>query len=204
MSILTIPPTRAEDKEAAKEWLFRVFGERPWTVEEYLAIANSETGYVEFSEGKVVTWPMPTSGHQRIASWFYRLLFAWALKHGGEAFYAPYPVRLWAQKLREPDVLLYTAAHVDRIQTQFGGPPDLVVEVLSPSTAYADLNDKVIEYAQAGIPEYWVADVETPRLQQFVLVGAAYELRVVLEGSGRLQAATLEDLAIDLADVYRH
>jgi len=64
------------------------------------------------------------------------------------------PVRLRADKMRVPDVVFYRSEHVDRIHEQFADPPDLVVEVLSPSTRAVDEVEKLAEYAAAGIVEY--------------------------------------------------
>ena len=69
-----------------------------------------------------------------------------------------------------------SAQHTDRIADQFFGPPDLVMEVASPSTKRTDRTDKAEEYARAGIPEYWLADPDARTVEVFVLKGQRYEL----------------------------
>ncbi len=88
----------------------------------------------------------------------------------------PLPVRLWPGKIREPDILFVAREHSDRIDERVYGPPDLVVEVLSPSTRRADRHEKFYEYAQAGVGEYWMVDPDARTIEVFVLREGAYEL----------------------------
>lgn len=194
MSILTIPPGRTEDIERVKDFLFQTLGASPWTEEAYLAYADRFPRLVELSEGCLVVLEMPTPRHQRIVQNTFKQLDAWAAAAGGEAFVAPLPIRLWPGKYREPDVMLYSAAGRERVQADFAGPPDLVVEVQSPGTARLDATDKVVEYAQAGIPEYWRVDPDRRQVEQNVLAGAEYTVRAVLGPGDVIRAAVVDGL----------
>lgn len=112
------------------------------------------------------------------------------------------PVRLWPGKFREPDVMLYAAEHRDRIAEQYGDPPDLAVEVWSPGTADVEAQEKMAEYAQAGIPEYWMVAVETRRLTQYVLGAGAYELRAEFGAGATVRPAAFPDLEFSLDSLY--
>ncbi|MGH2522757.1 MAG: Uma2 family endonuclease [Anaerolineales bacterium] len=202
MAILTIPPTRAEDIEPAKEFLFAVYGEGRWTEEKYLELSGHTNRPIELSEGRLIVRPMPTPDHQRIVRKLLLILNAWALTHAAEVFFAPMPVRLWRGKFREPDVFLYTAEHRDRIAKQYGGPPDLAVEVWSPSTGDVDADEKMIEYAQAGISEYWIVEIETPRLAQYVLRAGTYELQAEFGAGATVRSAIFPDLEFGLDSLY--
>src|SRR3972149_7934837 len=149
-------PSRPETKDIVYNWLT----ERRWTQDEYLLFANDQNTLIELSDGKVVIHEMPTPQHQSIV-----LNLAALLRHYPESktFTAPMPIQLWPGKMREPDVVLYRTEHLDRVQEQFAGPPDLVVEVLSPSTRSVDLGEKMGEYAQADIPEYWIAEQDAQK-----------------------------------------
>ncbi|MFQ6058694.1 MAG: Uma2 family endonuclease [Anaerolineae bacterium] len=76
----------------------------------------------------------------------------------GEVHVAPLPVRLWPGKIREPDVLFVAREHSDRIGEQVFGVPNLAMEVTSPATWRGDRVEKLVEYAQAGVQEYWIVD----------------------------------------------
>ena len=162
----TQPRTAAS---AALAWL----GAGSWTEAAYFALPD--TNYiVELSEGHLLVHEMPGLEHQRIVS---RLLFSlseWARTGGdGEVFPAPMPIRLWEGKIREPDITFYAAGHEDRYHVQYADPPDLAVEVLSPSTRRVDREEKAAEYAEAGVTEYWIVDPEGRAIE--VLTGAGPE-----------------------------
>ena len=162
----TQPRTAAS---AALAWL----NAGDWTEAAYFALPD--TNYiVELSEGRLLVHEMPGLEHQRIVS---RLLFslgAWVRTIGdGEVFPAPMPIRLWEGKIREPDITFYAAGHEDRYHVQYADPPDLAIEVLSPSTRRIDREEKAAEYAEAGVTEYWIVDPEGRSIE--VLTGAGPE-----------------------------
>lgn len=201
MTILTIPPERTEDVERVKEFLFETLGDTLWTEKDYLDYSDRFPRLVELSDGKLVVLEMPSPRHQRIVQNIFKQLDLWAAQNGGEAFVAPMPVRLWPGKFREPDVMLYTAARRDRIFDAFGGPPDLVVEVQSPGTARLDATEKLREYAQAGITEYWRVDPERRQIEQNVLVGESYTVHATAGPGERVEAVAAAGLGVDVAEV---
>jgi Uma2 family endonuclease len=73
----------------------------------------------------------------------------------------------------------------------------LAVEVVSPGSRHIDRMHKLAEYAEAGIPHYWIVDIETtPRLEAFTLVDGSYEK--VAEGSGVIELSEPAPVTIDL------
>ena len=75
----------------------------------------------------------------------------------------------------QPDLVVVLAEHSERITpTKLNGPPDLIVEILSPSTASTDLTLKKQLYERAGVPEYWIADPDTKTIDQYILQGDRY------------------------------
>ena len=121
--------------------------------------------------------PHSTYSHQFTLGEFYILLREFVNKHGlGTVCFAPLPVRLWPDKIREPDILYFSHEHADRIGEQYCGPPDLAVEVISPNTRLTDRRDKFSEYAQAGVQEYWLVDPGDRTVEVFTLQAGTYEL----------------------------
>ena len=90
-----------------------------------------------------------------------------------------YKVRLRARKYREPDILFIKAAHRSGIKKQYCEKADLVIEVVSEKNRPHDIKKKRIEYAEAGIPEYWIIDPEEETITVLVLKSQAEELRRV-------------------------
>ncbi len=173
-----------------------------WTEADYFALPDTNR-YIELSEGELIMPPHPTETHQRIVGDVYVMLRSFVEHHHlGTVRLAPLPVRLWLGKIREPDILFVAQEHSDRIGEQVYGPPDLVVEVLSPGTWRADRHEKFSEYAQAGVGEYWMVDPDACTVEVFVLREGAYEL---LGKWGRGEEAHSEVLAgfrVSLDEVF--
>jgi len=147
-----------------------------WTEADYFALPDTNR-YVELSEARLIMPPHPTRSHQMAVEEMYTRLRAFLRERElGEVHVAPLPVRLWAGKIREPDVFFIAKEHADRIGEQVCGVPDLVVEVTSPGTREVDRGDKFSEYARAGAREYWLVDPAAHSIEVFVLRGRVYEL----------------------------
>jgi Uma2 family endonuclease len=99
----------------------------------------------------------------------------------GEVCIAALPVRLWEGKIREPDIVFMSDEHADRKGEDYWGVPDLVVEVISPrrerssGTEKTDRKEKFQEYAQAGVPEYWLIDTQRRMIEVYVLREGKYD-----------------------------
>ena len=148
---------------------------RPWTELEYLALETNHL--VEFSDGHLEVLRMSTRGHQQIVLCLYRLLFEFVTsRHLGTLLIAPFRVRLWPGKFREPDLIFMAAAHRAREHNDYFEGADLVVEVVSgdASDRERDLVTKRDEYARARIPEYWLVDPQMETITVLTLTDAAY------------------------------
>ncbi len=147
-----------------------------WTEADYFILPETNR-FVELSEGELVMPLHPTHTHQLIVFELATRLRAFVEERDlGLVQIGPLPVRLWPGKIREPDILFVAREHSDRIGEQAYGPPDLVVEVLSPSTRRTDRLEKPVEYAQAGVREYWIVDPYGRTVEVFTLREGAYEL----------------------------
>jgi Uma2 family endonuclease len=201
-TVLTLPLKHSEDSACAKDFLFEVYGESGWTESAYLELADRTHRIIELKAERLIVSSMPTLDHQNIIGNLYELFRAWARKFGGLTIMAAYPIRLAQGKFREPDLMIYAAEDRERAKKQYGEPPNLVVEVLSPNTRKIDLEEKIIEYAEAGIGEYWIVDTEEVQIEQYVLEGDRYKLHATLSKGDVLRAATLEGLEVRVDGVY--
>ena len=80
------------------------------------------------------------------------------------------------------------------------GPPDLAVEILSPSTAAKDRDLKLELYRQAGVPDYWIVDPEAHQVTVYHLHAGNLDERGVF--TGRVAMANPADVAVDLTQVW--
>jgi len=175
------------------------FTERCWTEGEYLLFANDRNAILELSDGKVVLQEVPTPRHQATVV---KLTQTLGQSAHGRVLVAPMPVRLWAGKMREPDVTFYRTEHLDRLHDQHADPPDLVIEVLSPSTRDVDLGEKRVEYARAGIPEYWVVDLEDRVIVVHRLGERGYGVSARYGAGERLVPAAALDVVVEPDDLW--
>ncbi len=172
-----------------------------WTEVDYFALPDTNR-HVELSEGKIIIPPHPTNRHQvAVLALAMRLLDFAKQRDLGEVRIAPLPVRLWPGKIREPDVFFYLKAHTDRIGEQVCGVPDLVVEVLSPSTERVDRQEKFQEYAQAGVQEYWIVDPDRGTIEVYTLERAAYRPLGVWPKGQKARSALLQGFEVAVDDI---
>jgi Uma2 family endonuclease len=139
-----------------------------WSEEEYFALDSNR--HVEYSDGFLEFLPMPTAFHQLILQFLFKRLNEFVEEDSlGTLFIAGYKIRLRARKYREPDILFIKAAHRAGIKTQYCEKVDLVIEVVSDKNRPHDIKTKRVEYAKAGIPEYWIIDPERQEITVLVL-----------------------------------
>ena len=138
----------------------------------------------------------PIHEHQMLAGFLFSLLNAFLqIFPLGEAILAPFEVKLWPNgPSREPDILFVARENDERLtEKRVEGPPDLIIEIISPGTARIDRVEKFTEYERASVPEYWLVDPRQHRQQaDFYLLeeGGSYTDAVVDE-SGIYRSAVL-------------
>lgn len=134
-----------------------------WTHEEYARLPQPKEARgtrFEVMDGELYVTPGPSRRHQRIFTDLVTLLNVFAQSnHLGEVFASPFDVLFGEGDYVEPDIMFVRSAR-EEIVTERGieGAPDLLVEVLSPSTAARDLGIKPDRYRHFGVAEYWVID----------------------------------------------
>jgi Uma2 family endonuclease len=172
-----------------------------WSEHEYLALQGNYL--VEYSDGCVEVLPMPSTTHQLIVAYLYSTLAAMVgPKKLGTPLFAPMRVRLWRGKFREPDVLFMLSAHASRIAEQFWEGADLVMEVVSDDDRRRDLEVKRLDYAQAGIAEYWIVDPQQSLITVLHLVGDHYHVHGQFSPDTQATSALLAGFTVDVAAVF--
>jgi len=119
----------------------------------------------------------------------------------GKVLVAGIPIRLWARKMRVPDIAFMRAENASRRREQFWDGADLVVEIVSPDDPRRDLETKRDEYALAGIPEYWIVDPMAERILVLRLDGRSYEEHGEFVRGMWATSAILPDFAVSVDEV---
>ena len=145
-----------------------------WTEAQYLKLTDPSRRLLEFTDGSLEVLPMPTGRHQVISRFLLFALFTFIHQVGGTVLYAPLRLRIRAGKCREPDLVLVRDAGDPRRQNAYWLGADLVVEIVSPDDRERDTKVKRADYAEAGIPEYWIVDPEDETITVLRLEGDQY------------------------------
>jgi Uma2 family endonuclease len=147
--------------------------------------------------------PSPIYSHQALVTRLVVLLDAHVRPRGlGRVVVAPIDVVLDAERalIVQPDVVFVSAARRSIVSRQIWGPPDLVVEVLSPGTVRRDRGRKLAWYTRYGVRECWLVVPLRGRIEVHEL-GAAPRVRRF--GVGRvLRSAVLPELRLRVSDVF--
>jgi Uma2 family endonuclease len=173
-----------------------------FSVEDYLSLDGNYL--LEYVDGCLQVLPMPDALHQAIAFVLANLLVSYARDDAdARVKLSPFKVYLNDRKYREPDVCFMRGINAHRRNRKFWIGADLVVEVISESNRDHDWQTKMLDYAEVGIPEYWIIDPEQSIVHIFKLTEARYGLHGDF-GIGTLATSpTLAGLSIDVADLFK-
>jgi len=173
-----------------------------WTEEEYLWLTDRTSRLIEFTDGYVEMLPMPTDEHQGISGFFFLALVQCLQPLGGVVRYSPLRLRLRDGKYREPDLLVLRDATDPRRQNRYWQWADLVMEIVSEDKPERDLVEKRADYAEAGIPEYWIVNPLNQTVLVLTLRDGAYVAHGVFRRSTRATSVLLPDFGVDVDAVF--
>jgi Uma2 family endonuclease len=158
----------------------------------------------EIVDGELFVTPAPIPLHQRIVFNLAAELRAHVRKHRlGEVFIAPLDVVFTSSTVLEPDVMFVSRSRRHVIgEKNLSGPPDLVVEVLSESTARLDREVKPKQYALYRVIEFWRVDPAQKSIEIFRLKEGEYELTARLGFADTLTSPLFPGLSLPVADLW--
>ena len=151
-----------------------------WTYADFARLPSETSTRYEVIDGELVVTPGPGRHHQRIVTDLVALLNGFVRATGvGEVFVGPFDVLFAEGDYLEPDILFVRKGRSQLVSDRGGeGPPDLVEEVLSPSTASRDRGIKLERYKLYGVAEYWVVDPDERTVEVWNLEENTTEPRV--------------------------
>jgi len=155
----------------------------------------------EIIDGDHYVNPAPSTYHQTVSRRLQHQLYTQIELTGrGVVYNAPVDVQLTDHDIVQPDLVVVLTSRMQMITpTKIKGVPDLLVEILSPSTASNDATLKKQLYARVGVAEYWIVDPDNHTLEQLVLTDGRYARRPEAES---IPLSILEGVAVRLADVW--
>jgi Uma2 family endonuclease len=157
----------------------------------------------ELFDGELRVVPSPLLRHQMVSARLFEALLEYRRVNGGQVFYAPLDIVLSEYDVLQPDLMYFGPRTAERLRPNeyVRFPPDLAIEVLSPSTAKIDRGRKRDLLERYGLREYWVVDPVEHRVEPSVLSEEGYGMPRAIEGE-ILQSPTVAGLAIDLGAIF--
>ena len=164
-----------------------------------------ENTYYELIDGEIVKKSAPHYLHQRVSGKiFLKLQTFVSTRKLGEAFFAPIDVFLNEINAYQPD-LIYISEARKSILTDEGvveGSPDLVIEILSPSTGKLDRGKKMQVYELNNVQEYWIVDLANQIVEVYVNDNQRFTLFSYAFGKENIVSRILKELNISAAELF--
>jgi Uma2 family endonuclease len=173
------------------------------TYEEFRQLPDDGKRY-ELIGGEARLTPAPNTKHQYVVHNLDVALSVYVQKNKlGDVWTAPLDVRLSGDTALQPDLIFVSDARAGIIQEDWiAGAPDLVVEVLSPSTAAYDRVTKLPVYAEADVTEFWLIDPQAKTVEVLRLQGKKYFVDATLAGDQVLISDLFPGWQLPLRDLF--
>ena len=155
--------------------------------------------------GNLVKEPAPVPYHQILSKRIALELATFVEKNGlGEVLYAPTDVYFSEKEVYQPDIMFISRERMNIIgEKNIEAAPDLIIEILSPSSAYYDLRHKMRVYETSGVKEYWIVDPIEKGIEVYQNINGEFRLFNKACQSGVIHSALLEGFAVELEKVLR-
>jgi Uma2 family endonuclease len=163
------------------------------TEAEFVDWCDSET-WAEWKDGEVILMSPISDEHDSVFSFLFLLLASFIDEHDlGRLCSEPFQIRLPDQKRRRsPDLFFVSTERLNLVERyQINGPPDLIIEVLSPESQSRDRREKFLEYQAAGVREYWLVDPLSRTVEIYVM-GKSKKYELVEEIDGAIHSKVLK------------
>ncbi|WP_373893647.1 Uma2 family endonuclease [Virgibacillus natechei] len=185
--------------------------QKAMTYKEYLSWDDGER--CEVLDGQIISMaPSPIPEHQDISMQLSIEFGSFLRGKTCKTFAAPIDVYLFEDANKEwmdshvknwliPDLIVVCEPNKIK-RNKIIGAPDLVVEIISPSSAKTDRMDKRLAYQQAGVREYWIIDPANQIVEVYLLKGHSLELDNVYDKEDSISVNVFENFTIDFRKVF--
>ncbi len=174
-----------------------------WTYEDYLRLTDDKR--YEVINGRLYEMPAPGFEHQRISRDLEFLIWEYVKKNDlGQVLDAPFDVILSDTVVVQPDIVFISNENLKNIKHgRLFGPPDLVVEIVSPTSYVRDRYEKFSLYEKHGVKEYWIVLPGERVIEVWCLKKGKYVLYSVAAEKGGVESCVLKGLKVRVEEVIK-
>ena len=176
-----------------------------WSEEDYLKLTDHANRRIEFSNGRLEFLPMPTEIHQALTQFLLFALHQFVDQRKlGKVYSNGIRLRIRPRKVRLPDVIFLHRDHFHARHNRVWDGADLVMEVVSdsPGDRQRDYEEKLVDYAEAKVAEYWIIDRERQIVIVHQLAGSKYsQLGEFCRGQTAV-SALLDGFGVDVGSLF--
>jgi Uma2 family endonuclease len=199
------PFTPSQEPDYAWEvaTLFPEQGE--WSEDAYLDLTDGTHRRVEFTDGRLEFLPMPTEMHESLVQFLLFALHQYVdSRNLGKVYSNGIRVRVRPRKIRLPDVLFLHKDHYAVRHNRVWDGADLVIEVVSddPKDRQRDYEQKLADYAEAKVSEYWIVDPDRRLIAIHQLVEGRYKLLGEFGNGTQATSVLLPGFGIDVTALF--
>jgi Uma2 family endonuclease len=175
------------------------------TARQFLELGEDPPGVrLELVDGEIAVSPSPIPDHSYIVVTLGTILHVHIDERDLGQLFTDVDTIFGEHDVRRPDLLFFRKGRLHLIGNKaMEGPPDLAVEIVSPSSVKTDRRDKFKLYAQGKVRNYWIVDPRMRTIEAYRLVGGKYTGRVRGSGSDVVKLAPFPKLNIPLAKLWR-
>ncbi len=180
-------------------------GQKKWTYDEIAALPDEQLR--ELHDGVPIIRPSPTPRHQELYRALVKFIERW-IDSGGQGllYYQPVDLKIDDYNVLIPDLIYYATNDIASLKSENGkylsAVPDLVVEIVSPSSQRTDRYQKFDTYAEIGVKYYWTIDSEFWIFQAFRLDEGEYRFEASLSDEGEFTPAVFPGLTLPMAQLF--
>lgn len=173
-----------------------------YNYQDYLQLPEDKR--YEIIDGDLFMVPSPNESHQRILVTLTTIFLNHVRNNKlGAVYCAPFDVLFSEEDIVQPDIIFVSYENKKIItKDNIKGVPDLIVEVLSPSSCHRDMGIKKKLYARNGVQEYWLVDPEYETVNVFLLKGKEFDSkRYCLKDA--ISSSVIQDLHIGAKEIFQ-
>lgn len=175
----------------------------PWTYDDLRKMPETMDRFEIIDEVLYMSPSAHVRRHQDVVGNLYFMFRGWVREHDlGRVYIAPADVVAAPGRVVQPDLFFIAKERLHIVDAYVDGAPDLVVEVISPSSVDYDRTTKFSLYEDIGVQEYWLVDPKDQSVEVFVLRDGRYEQLGRFTPGEQVRSALLEGFTVEVESIF--